>query len=63
MYNNGEFVARLDSAVQKKIIQLFSLEKGVTSVNFMQEKCGSYVLKSQGSIKYDSSGEGKFTVN
>ena len=29
----------------------------------MQERYGSYVLKSQGSIKYDSSVEGKFTVN
>ena len=29
----------------------------------MQERYGSYALKSQGSIKYDSSVEGKFTVN
>merc|ERR1712238_98128 len=63
MSNNGEFVARLDATVQKKINQLFILEKCVASVNSMQERYGSYVLKSQGSIKYDSSVEGKFTVN
>jgi len=63
MSNNGEFVARLDATVQKKINQLFILEKCVASVNSMQERYGSYALKSQGSIKYDSSVEGKFTVN
>ena len=62
MSNNGEFVARLDSAVQKKINQLFTLQKCVASVNSMQEKYDSYILKSQGSTKYDSSLEGKFTV-
>merc|ERR1712160_105585 len=63
MSNNGEFVARLDATVQKKINQLFILEKCVASVNSMQERYGSYALKSQGSIKYDSSVEGKVTVN
>merc|ERR1711957_884456 len=63
MSNNGEFVARLDATVQKKINQLFILEKCVASVNSMQERYGSYALKSQGSIKYDSSVEAKFTVN
>ena len=63
MSNNGEFVARLDSTIQKKINQLFTLEKCVASVNSMLEKYDSYTLKSQGSAKYDSSVEGKFTVN
>ena len=63
MSNNGEFVARLDATVQKNINQLFILEKCVACVNSMQERYGSYVLKSQESIKYDSSINGKFTVN
>jgi len=63
MSNNGEFVARLELTVQKKINQLFTLEKCVASVNSMLEKYDSYTLKSQGSAKYDSSVEGKFTVN
>merc|ERR1711957_284739 len=63
MSNNGEFVARLELTVQKKINQLFTLEKCVASVNSMVEKYDSYILKSQGSTKYDSSVEGKFTVN
>jgi len=63
MSNNGEFVARLESTVQKKIHQLFTLEKCVASVNSMSERYDSYILKSQGSAKYDSSEEGKFTVN
>jgi len=63
MSNNEGFVARLDSAMQKEINQLFTLEKCDASVNYMQKKYGFYVLKSQGTIKYDSSVEGKFTVN
>jgi len=49
--------------MQKEINQLFTLEKCDASVNYMQEKYGFYVLKSRGTIKYDSSVEGKFTVN
>ena len=63
MSNNEEFVARLDSAMQKEINQLFTLEKCDASVNYIQEKYGFYVLKSQGTIKYDSSVEDKFSVN
>ena len=63
MSNNEEFVARPDSAIQKDINQLFTLEKCDASVNCIQEKYGFYVLKSQGTIKYDRSVEGKFTVN
>ena len=63
MSNNEGFVARLDSAMQKDINQLFNLKKCDATVNYMQEKYGFYVLKSQGTIKYDSSVEGKFTVN
>ena len=63
MSNNGEVVGRLALTIQKKINQLFTLENGVTSINYMQEKYGSYTLKPQGSAKYDSSMVGKFTVN
>jgi len=49
--------------MQKEINQLFTLEKCDASVNYMQEKYGFYVLKSQGTIKYDSSVEDKFSVN
>ena len=45
MSNNGEFVARLELTVQKKINQLFALEKCVASVNSMLEKYDSYLLK------------------
>ena len=62
MSNNGEFVARLDSVVQYKLNQLFTLQTCLDSVNSFSEKYDNHILKSTDTAKYDASVEGKFTV-
>ena len=62
MSNNGEFVARLDSVIQYKLNQLFTLQTCLASIHSFSEKYDHYILKSRDTAKYDTSIGGRFTV-
>lgn len=62
MAGNGEFVARLDSAVRYRQNQLSTLERCVSAAAAIPDRFDSHYLKSQDSVKYDASIDGKFTL-
>lgn len=59
---NAEFVARLDAAVQNRFNQIGTLEQCVSSTNMIPTQFDYHYLKPQGSVKYDASFEGTFTL-
>ena len=61
MSNNAEFVVRLDLIIQKKMNQIFTLEKCINSVNSIPLKNQYNILKSS-TTKYDAAIEARFTV-
>ena len=62
MSNNGEFVARLDSAFRYKLAQIGTLDKCIASSKAFSSTYDYYVLKPQDSVKYDESVHAQFTV-
>ena len=53
MSNNGEFVARLDSALRYRMTALGALEKCISAANSIPESQYTNILKTQDSVKYD----------
>jgi len=53
MSNNGEFIARLDSAFRYKLTQMAVLEKCVSSANSIPDKFLPNILEPLSTVKYD----------
>lgn len=53
MAANGEFVARLDSAMRYKLAALGTMEKCVTAANSFPESYNNNTLRPQDTVKYD----------
>ncbi len=62
MSNNGEFVARLDSAIRYRLVQLGQVEKCISAANAIPEKFEFNILKAQDTVKYDRAIETSMTV-
>ena len=59
---NGEFIARLDRAVRYRLNQLGTLERCISAVRAIPERYDFYLLKSQDTVKIDTSIELDFSV-
>jgi hypothetical protein len=53
MAANGEFVARLDTAMRYKLAALGTMEKCVTAANSFPETYADNILRPQDTVKYD----------
>lgn len=62
MVTNGEFVARLDSALRYKMNQMSTMEKCISATQAIPATLNHHFLKSQDSVKYDKEVDGIFTV-
>ncbi len=62
MSNNGEFVARLDSALRYKMAQLGTLEKCISAISSIPSDKKDNIIKQKDSVKYDPEKSSSFTV-
>ncbi len=62
MSNNGEFVARMGSAIRYKMTQISSTEKCISAANSFPAKYEFNMLKSLDTVKYDKSIEFTFSL-
>ena len=62
MANNGEFIARLDSSMRYRFIQLSVAEKCISSANAIPNRFDFRILKAQDTVKYDRAVETKMTL-
>ena len=62
MSNNGEFVARLGSAIRYRLTQLSVTEKCISAANAMPDRFDFHYIKPQDSVKYDRAIDTKMTL-
>ncbi len=62
MANNGEYIARLDSSMRNKLVQISVTEKCISAANSIPQKFDFRILKAQDSVKYDRAIETKMTL-
>lgn len=62
MANNGEFVTHLDSIIQNKGNQLYTLQKCLTSLKSFSSKYDYHIVKTRDSAKYDADLEMSLTM-
>lgn len=60
--NNGEFVARLDSAFRYRLNILATLENCISIANSISTTFDNYVIKPKDSVQYDSKIDNKITL-
>ncbi len=60
--NNGEFVARLDSALRYRLNILATLENCISSANSISSTFDNYIIKAKDSFQADSSVDKKITL-
>ncbi len=62
MASNGEFIARLDSVLRRKMNGLSVLEGCISAINAIPETYDHYFIKSQDTNNYDKEMDNIFTV-
>ena len=62
MANNGEFVARLDSSMRYRLVQLSQAEKCISAANSIPKRFDFHILKAQDTVKYDRAIEVSMTL-
>ena len=62
MANNGEFVARMDSSMRYRLVQLSVAEKCISAANAIPNRFDFNILKAQDTVKYDRAIDVKMTL-